>query len=139
MGKVRYLSWQHWKNKARRSQIKPDRPKTKKTKDPDQVREKRQKTLLPKKSPPQVMNITPPPAADKCQKRETPTLEWLSLQLTGSHICRVYSYFDKKLSHWHRSHCCVWSVLESFLVTRLKASQEQAAQRPPGLGSPQST
>lgn len=59
-GKVRGLSWQLSKNKSKRSQIKPARCKTEKAQGADQIREKRQETLLPKKSPPQVMNIPPP-------------------------------------------------------------------------------
>ena len=51
-GGVRDLFWQHSKNKATRSWIRPDRPKTKKARNADQVREKRYETLLSMKSPP---------------------------------------------------------------------------------------
>lgn len=44
LGKLRDLPWQHSKNKAIKSRIKPDRPMTKKARHPDQVKEERYET-----------------------------------------------------------------------------------------------
>lgn len=93
-GEIRDLSWQQSRNKATKSWIKPDRPKTRKARNLDQVREKRHRNLLPHKTPPQVMNILP------------------------AFICAylsVYSDFHK-LSYLHCS--TVVSGLGFFLVMR---------------------
>lgn len=100
--------------------IKPDRPKTKKAKDPDQVRKKRWETLLPKKSPSQVMNILPPSFCWQLSIKDRTSNP-------GVHSCPLgspaltsgeYTHFNK-LFHLHHLHC-VQSVLEFFLVTRLR-------------------
>lgn len=59
---VRGQFWQYFPpNKAMRSQIKPDRPKTKKPSNPDQVRKKGPTPVLKEISPtPQLTNIPPP-------------------------------------------------------------------------------
>lgn len=47
------------KTKPQEIWIKPDRPKTNKAGEADQVREKRHETPLPEKFPPQIRNMPP--------------------------------------------------------------------------------